>query len=287
MSGSAVAAHLPDGRLHLQHGPIDLVIAAEGADAAVADAYSAAETAFDGLLERLTAELPLLRSPVDAEPEGPVALRMHAACAGLPGDPFVTPMAAVAGAVADHVLAAMTGAANLTKAYVNDGGDIAFHLTGAAVMEIGLIADLERGLSGGKLKIGADSPVRGVATSGRGGRSHSLGIADAVTVLAESAAAADAAATLIADAVDVDHPSITREPASALDPDSDLGDRPVVTGMGDLPLALVARAIDAGAARAERYRGAGRILDAILFLRGESRIIGPMPYLGPPALDFD
>ena len=42
------------------------------------------------------------------------------------------------------------------------------------------------------------SPVRGVATSGWRGRSHSLGIADSVTVLAATAAMADAAATVIA-----------------------------------------------------------------------------------------
>ncbi len=39
-------------------------------------------------------------------------------------------MAAVAGAVADHILAAMIAGRRLAKAYVNDGGDIALHLTG-------------------------------------------------------------------------------------------------------------------------------------------------------------
>ena len=38
---------------------------------------------------------------------------------------FVTPMAAVAGAVADELLAEMTAAAELERAFVNDGGDIA------------------------------------------------------------------------------------------------------------------------------------------------------------------
>jgi ApbE superfamily uncharacterized protein (UPF0280 family) len=71
-----------------------------------------------------------------------------------------------------------------------------------------------------------------VATSGwrckgKGGRSFSFGIADAVTVLAGSAAAADAAATVIANAVDLPgHGAITRRPASAIDPDSDLATVP-------------------------------------------------------------
>jgi hypothetical protein len=285
MTGPAVA-RLDGNRLHLQQGPIDLIVEAIGEDAAVEAAYSAAQSCFNGLLEELAAELPVLRQAKGPVPAGPVARRMHAAVTALPGDVFVTPMAAVAGAVADHVLAAMTGAADLAKAYVNDGGDIAFHLTPGQIMEIGLISDLERGIAGGRLKIDAASPVRGVATSGRAGRSHSLGIADAVTVLAGSAAAADAAATLIANAVDIDHPAIARKPASALDPDSDLGDRPVTVSVGHMRMDAVARALDGGVSRAESYRREGIIEDAILFLRGESRIVGAMTSLAPPALNF-
>ena len=44
------------------------------------------------------------------------------------------------------------------------------------------------------MSVDADMPVRGIATSGRHGRSFSLGIADAVTVLARTASQADAAA---------------------------------------------------------------------------------------------
>jgi uncharacterized protein len=76
----------------------------------------------------------------------------------------------------------------------------------------------------GAIEITRDMPVRGIATSGRHGRSLSLGIADSVTVLAATAAAADAAATLIANAVDLPgHAAVRRAPACSLDPDSDLG----------------------------------------------------------------
>ncbi|MDW3206004.1 MAG: UPF0280 family protein [Alphaproteobacteria bacterium] len=285
MTGPA-AARLDGNRLHLQHGPIDLIAEAIGDAGAVEAAYAAAEACFADLLDMLVSELPVLRQAKGPAPSGPVARRMHRAVNALPGDAFVTPMAAVAGAVADHVLEAMTGAAGLAKAYVNDGGDIAFHLTPGQVMEIGLISDLERGTAGGRLKIDAASPVRGVATSGRAGRSHSLGIADAVTVLARDAASADAAATMIASAVDIDHPAIERKPASALDPDSDLGDRPVTVAVGHMRMDAVARALDSGVSRAESYRREGAIEDAILFLRGESRIVGAMSALAPPALNF-
>ena len=123
--------------------------------------------------------------------------------------------------------------------------------------------------------IGFDDPVRGAATSGRGGRSLSLGIADAATVLAATAAGADAAATLIANTVDLpDHQAIRRGPASAEDPDSDLGDRPVVLAVGALSDAEVAAALDRGAAEAERMREAGLIHAAALALRGRWRVAG-------------
>ena len=139
---------------------------------------------------------------------------------------FITPMAAVAGAVAEEMLAALTQGRDLAKAYVNDGGDIALHLAPGERFSIGIVAELAAPAIAGRAEIAASDAVRGIATSGQGGRSFSLGIADAVTVLARRAAEADAAATLIANAVDLDHPAIQRRPASSLDPDSDLGELP-------------------------------------------------------------
>lgn len=279
---TGTAARLPDGRLHLQEGPIDLVIGAEGEGEAVQQAYGAATSAFDGLLAGLAAELPLLRAPAGETPaavQGPVARRMVAAVQPHRGV-FVTPMAAVAGAVADHVLAAMVAAApGLARAFVNDGGDVAFHLTPGARFELGLVPDLAAPALAGGAAVGFDDPVRGAATSGRGGRSFSLGIADAVTVLARTAAEADVAATLIANAVDLPgNPAVRRGPASAEDPDSDLGDRLVVLEVGELSEVEIETALAAGAAEAERMRTAGLIHAAALALRGRWRVAaGDLP----------
>ncbi|MCM2562635.1 UPF0280 family protein [Lutimaribacter sp. EGI FJ00015] len=266
-----VAAILPGQRLHLQHGPIDLVIGADGDRDA---AFAAATDRFQTVLEELVQELPLLRRPVGDAPAGLVAQRMHAAC--IPqaeGVTFVTPMAAVAGSVADEVLAAMVAAAPLTRAYVNNGGDIALYLGPGARFEIGL-AGLD-GIGLGRACVDADMAVRGVATSGAGGRSLSLGIADSVTVLAANAAAADVAATLIAGAVDLaDHPEIRRVPASDVQDDSDLGDRPVVRAVGLLTPDEVARALAAGVAAARQMRQRGLIVGAALMLRGQARVVG-------------
>jgi uncharacterized protein len=260
-----IAAFLPDGRLHLQHGPIDLIVEAFGARTEVELAYRQAIDRFGDILPTLVRELPLLRRPVGgAYPllHGPVARRMaeavwpHRAV-------YITPMAAVAGAVADEMLQAMLIGRTLDKAYVNDGGDIAFHLGEGHELKAGIFVDA----LDGAVRLTHDSPVRGIATSGWGGRSFSRGIADSVTVLAATAAAADAAATIVANAVDADHPAIERRPARDLDPDSDLGDLLVTTRVGALPAGLIDQALARGAAEARRLG-----LSAALCLQGRWRL---------------
>ncbi|ACL56251.1 UPF0280 family protein [Methylobacterium nodulans] len=277
MEGPIVQA-LPGGRLHLQHGPIDVVLRAYGAEAAVAEAYRAVTARFRTVLGELVAELPELRKPMSARPqaEGAVARRMLAACR--PHRDFLTPMAAVAGAVADELLAAMLEDAPLDRAFVNDGGDIALHLTAGETIAVGVAGDFSRGAMpalNGQVIIGHEDGIGGIATSGWQGRSFSLGIADSVTVLARDAAAADAAATLIANAVDLPgHPGIRRAPADSLDPDSDLGSRPVTVAVDPLPPEAVAAALEAGRARAAAMRAAGLIRDAALMLQGRAVLLG-------------
>lgn len=275
------AACLPGGRLHLCHGPIDLVIGVDGTAPVVEAGHAAAVRCFATVLDELVAELPVLRRPVGVSPlalQGPVAWRM-AAAVWPHREVFVTPMAAVAGAVADHVLATMLEAAPLRRAWVNDGGDIAMHLGPGQRLRLGLVGDIDEPRLDGTVVIDAGMPVRGVATSGRGGRSFSLGIADAVTVLAADGAAADVAATLIANAVDVDALTIERRPARELDPDSDLGDLPVTIGVGALSTDEVELALDGGAAVARTMLARGLIHAALLRLRGRDRTVGPVPAL--------
>ncbi len=277
-----VIQRLTNDRLHLSHGPIDVVLRAWGDAQAVRAAESAAIDAFPQILPGLAAELPQLRRPMAESPRvsHAVALRMVAACA--PFAPvFVTPMAAVAGAVADALLAEMLRAAPLARAYVNDGGDIAVHVAPGESLAIGLAADPSLLALDGALRVTADVGIGGVATSGRHGRSFSLGIADAVTVLARDAATADVAATLIANAVDVDSAVITRAPAESLDPDSDLGARLVTVAVGALSPDDAMAALDAGLARARAYVASGLILGAALRLGGAVRTTG-LPALPAP-----
>jgi ApbE superfamily uncharacterized protein (UPF0280 family) len=281
------AAWLGDGRLHLQHGPIDLVIEAFGEAEPVRAAYEAAARRLDGLLEALSAELPLLRAPHG--PGSPpaacdVARRMQAAVAPPAVRHFLTPMAAVAGAVADAVLAAMSAAAPLRRAYVNNGGDIALHLAAEERFAFGLVGRPDRPSLFGRGAVACDDPVRGIATSGWRGRSFSLGIADAVTVLAADAAAADAAATIIANAVDLPgHPAVVRQAARDLQPDSDLGDRLVTRQVGPLSPAEIDRALASGTAMADDLAAAGLIVAAALHLAGATRLAPACHPLFSPA----
>jgi len=272
-------ALLADGkRLHLQDGPIDLIVEAKGRAADVRAAYAAAARRFTGLLDELCAELPELRKAADPARcplQGVVARRMHAAVAPFAAEHFITPMAAVAGSVAEEILAAMLGAARLDRAYVNNGGDIALHLTAGEHFSVGLIDRPDRQGLMQTMTVDADDPIRGVATSGRHGRSFSLGIADAVTVLAKTASQADAAATIIANAVDLPgHPAITRCPANELQPDSDLGARLVTRAVGRLSTDEIEAALDAGATCARQVLAAGLIEGAALRLLGETVVVG-------------
>lgn len=274
MREEPVIGFLPDGRrLHMRDGPIELIIEAFGTLDQVKIAYIAAAHRFDGLLAELAEELALLRAPVsEAVPQGAVARRMHEAVSPFAIDGFITPMAAVAGSVAEEILAAMTRAADLRRAYVNNGGDIAIHLGKGESFAIGLIDRPDRPGLFGKAKIAWDERSRGIATSGWRGRSFSLGIADAVTVIAQTAAMADAAATMIANRVDLPgHPAITREPASSIQPDSDLRELCVTRNVGSLAQHEITAALVAGEVYAQDLIARGLIHAAALHLQGMTR----------------
>jgi ApbE superfamily uncharacterized protein (UPF0280 family) len=162
------------------------------------------------------------------------------------------------------MLDALIAGRRAAKAYVNNGGDIAFHLgPGERIAALG---------PAGSVDIAYRDEARGLATSGAGGRSFSLGIADSVTVAARSAAEADVAATLIANAVDLPgHPAISRAPARTLSPDSDLGDRLVTLSVEALAESDIKEALDRGEAIANRFLAENKILDAVLSLKGRHR----------------
>ncbi|MCD6732512.1 MAG: UPF0280 family protein [Burkholderiaceae bacterium] len=284
---SAQRRRLPDGRWHLQHGPIDIVIGADGRDDAVQAAHEAAWQRLCRVLDELVAELPSLREPIrsdDCRLHGPIARRMWAACAPYYRSGFITPMAAVAGAVAQELVAHYRRD-GVDRAWINNGGDVALHLAPGQALRVGIYADIARldehevvnGIAcDGSFEVTHPMAVRGVATSGWRGRSFSLGIADSVTVLAATAAQADAAATIVANAVDVDDPRIVRRPACELRDDVDLGAIPVTVDVPRLGPATVQRALDAGLRRARALQREGLVDSCALVCQGMVAIAGPV-----------
>jgi len=286
---TAQRSALGEGRWHFNHGPIDIVAEAHGDPYAVAAAHDAAWARFVHVLDELVRELPLLRLPVTdrMRPRNVVARRMWDACAAF-SPMFITPMAAVAGSVAQELIA-FYERPGIERAWINNGGDIALHLAPGQSARVGVYADLARfdlrshmagegGLltTDGQFELRAEQPVRGVATSGWRGRSFSLGIADSVTVLAATAAQADAAATVIANAVDVDDAAIARRPASQCKDDSDLGDTLVTVDVPALPPAQVRSALDTGAVCAKVLQKGGLVWAALLVCQGQWRLVEPL-----------
>ncbi len=284
---SPLVLRLEDGRLQLRHGPIDLIIEAFGLPLEVAAAYQQATDAFATVLTDLVAELDNLRKQQGICPDvfhGKIAGEMADVARLFSSQHFVTPMIAVAGAVADHVLHAMTQGRVLSKAYVNNGGDIALHLGCNQSFTIGIcsnpaVANLHNSAIVSKASVTSDTGVGGIATSGWRGRSHSLGIADSVTVLARTAAIADGAATLIANAIDLpDHPSIERQAAAILNPDSDLGNMMVTVDVKELSSEEVRRALNGGQELARSMIDAGQIIAVYGSLNSQVFSLNPINF---------
>ena len=273
---------MADNRLHLQHGPIDIIAHVDAPEEVRKRLYTSASNRFSTVLVELVAEMDLLKQPWSADlpdPKGGIAQKMCFAVRG--SDIFVTPMAAVAGAVADEVLEAMLYEAKnpdpcleeIQRMYVNNGGDIAFWLNAGESFSIGVVDNPGIPELNARVSLAYESPVRGIATSGWRGRSLSLGIADAVTVLAGSAAIADAAATLIANDVNVDYPGILKRPASEVKDESDLGMLPVTVDVPPLPVDQISEALKRGGQTAGNFIRTGKIEAAYLSLQKQTLVV--------------
>lgn len=267
---------LGPGRLRVEWGPVSLVLAARWAGPPPLGGLEAGGRGALELLEELAAYRRLLATDV-RRIRNPAALPgcvRHLVDAVRPfAGEFVTPLAAVAGAVADRV-ADLLAEGGAVWTVVSNGGDVALRLAPGKAASVGLVPRVDSAEPVARVQVAAEDGVGGVATSGFGGRSHTLGIADAVTVFAERAALADAAATLAADAVDADSPAVTRVPAEELDPETDLRGLRVTRTVGALTRGEVERALDRGAEWVRARVEEGLLKGAVLFLRGHRRTVG-------------
>jgi uncharacterized protein len=259
-------------RTHWQHGPIDIAMDLHGSIEQTEAAKQAMWLRFPNCLPELVGELAALRSNYSHLKNdafaGSIANRMWQAVLPFQAQ-FITPMAAVAGSVAQELLN-IAKDFGLQKIIVNNGGDVAIYALANEAIKIALLAP-----AGIAEFFFNETREFGIATSGWSGRSFSLGIADAVTVVAQTASQADAAATMIANAVgpEIRHDVIHRMPASSLKDDTDLGEQLVTTKVGSLPKSLVSQALLQGETYARELLRRKLILSASLSLQGESVIV--------------
>lgn len=132
--------------------------------------------------------------PVEADPGAPAIVTAMAEAASASG---VGPMAAVAGAFAEHVARELHPHSD--EVIVENGGDV--YLIGGRERVVALWAGVD-GVSGVGIRLPATSLPCAVATSsGTIGPSVSFGSADTATVVASSGALADAVASVVGNRV--------------------------------------------------------------------------------------
>ncbi|MEW5725180.1 MAG: UPF0280 family protein [Thermodesulfobacteriota bacterium] len=220
---------------------------------------------FQGYMKLLTGSLP------EDRPLPRVVERARKAARAVDGG--LTSLAAVAGAVADEVA---LSAANLgaDKVIVNNGGDLALILKGRTTATVGLKAPRSSEMVG-RLTLKAGDRIRGVASSGWEGRSFSRGIADLVTVWAENASLADAAATFIAGQVVVRDSKIRQVRAREVDPLSDLGHALVTVAVGPLSPSQCRQALKQGLIATQNLFKAHLIRGCLIKVQGNMLIFDP------------
>ncbi len=262
--------NLAPGRLLVDYGPISMVIEAYRRGHPLAEAMEAGGRTALMHLENLTRVLDIAKKPaVELEVcrEFPDILNKMIEAVKATGEPDATPMAAVAGAIADEVLSTLINN-GATRAVVNNGGDIAVLVDAEKPMRVGIITDLADGKITHFIELRAEHLVSGLATSGLQGRSLTKGIASAVVVLGKTSAQADACATMLANAVNAGHREIFRAKAETVDPLTDIKGQLVTLKVGDIDAATVNQALESGKSKFFEYRSRGLLCGVVMAVKG-------------------
>ncbi len=259
---------LGDGSVLVQCGPMRMFIEASEAGRPRQEICLDAARAAVGYLKEIADErFSLMRPAVETPPLAPGSLPyvMWDAARSV-GDADLTPMAAVAGTIADAT-ADFLADRGMTRVAVNNGGDIAVRLEHGETLRVGIRRDVQMRETAQIMIIRPEMGIGGVCTSGLGGWSFTRGIANAVTALAPRAAIADAAATAVANRTNVESPVIERCLAEHIHPDTDLKGVPITRSVGRLTPTEIEEALDRGVEAAENLSERGLIHGALLFVR--------------------
>ncbi len=264
-------------------GPMRLVIRAwKKGQPQIEVARKAAEKSIRYLEQIASCRLLLSRPIPEAVkwPKGDLAVQMISSVKAI-GDDDLTPMAAVAGTIADAVADWLVDQ-KMDRVIVDNGGDIALRLETGETATVGIRPQIDNLLVSHVLHLDGSQPSWGVTTSGVGGRSLTRGIASAVTVVAANASVADAAATAIGNACFVEDEGIVQSPAESLDPNTDLAGLSVTTEVGELLPEKILKALECARQKAELLSQRKIILGAFMGLQNMFAISdGLKSYISP------
>lgn len=262
------------GRVRVEYGPVSMVIRAEAGGVPLTEAAIKGAEAAVANLDALARFQEVARRPITrvAESEAyPPVLRRMIDAARRTGAADVTPMVAVAGAMAELVGETVV-AAGAKTVIVNNGGDIALFLEPHRTIRVGVVADVSRKEVPLVIPVEGTAGIGGICTSGLGGRSFTKGVATAAVAIGSSAPVADACATLIANSTLVDDPAVEQVRAELLDPDTDIAGHLVTVRVGSLPPEAVARALAQGLEQGRRFINRGLLLGVVLVVQGQVRM---------------
>lgn len=257
------------GKVYLDYGPMQMTISAyaKGHPVHLNELQQAGEYAQE-LLAQVAANLVLAKLPhgqirkVEALP--PI-LRNMVEAVQMTGDPSLTSMAAVAGSLADAV-ADYLAARGATKVLVNNGGDIALRLAAGESTKVGIASEINAPTFTHILSVDYTSQIRGITTSGLGGRSFTKGIATAAVALGANSRLADACATLIGNHTYSPDPEIIQVLAEEIDPDTDIAGHLVTSKVGRLEASTQQKALSNGMAKARELIEQKVIIGAVVFI---------------------
>ncbi len=265
---------LDRGRILAELGPMRLVIqGCIGQVPQMADCIRAAKESFS-YLTRIALHRKALRLPcymLEGHPGDPL-VRCMIDAVGMVDPHELTPMAAVAGTISEYV-AHFLVSRGMTRVVVNNGGDIAIFLAPGNRVRMAVVNGDNGSSSCLFLNLESSQPSWGIATSGLGGRSLTRGVATAVTVLAQGAAIADAAATAVANASFVEDQGVEQAAAASLDPDTDIPDK-LVTVRAQLAFKKKEEALEKALAKASSLLEDEVILGAYVNVQGIDDSVG-------------
>ena len=260
---------IEDDKLFIENGPTNII--AEAFSSEKKEIYNLICEYSSKFLKDLSLEIEKLKKPTSQKNKfvSDIANTMFEATKlFLPN--FVTPMASVAGSISELLLLKVLEKFKVNKIYINNGGDISLYISKNEKFNFSI--------SGKTVCVIEYSDIAGfggIATSGWKGRSFSMGIADSVTVIAEKASVADAAATIIGNYIDLKNSNkVKKTAANNLYEETDLNDKLITVSVENLTENEIRQAMSKGRNISEHYISKNLIKSVIINLQDNILILG-------------